>query len=126
MSGDPWPCLSLQPIFSGQTPMRVGTLETAAESASTAIRGDGATLLQHTATRQDHPRTGQGGQGQDTATGQSGTGIRRQRRRGRHIGDLSAHREHVPGTLCAAVHRSQWGATRLSPSAPRRSMGGRR
>ena len=124
MSGVPWHCLSLQSICSGQTPMRVDTLETAAESASMAIRGDKATLLQHTATRQDHPRTGQSGQGQDIATGQSGTGLSRQRRRGRHIGDLSAHLEHVPGALCTTVHRSRWG-TRLSPSAPRRSMGGR-
>ena len=123
MSEAPWPCLSLQPIFSGQTPMRVGTLETAAESASTAIRGDGATLLQHTTTRQDHPCTGQWGQGQDTATGRSDTGISRQRRRGRHVGDLSAHREHVPGALSAAVHCSRRGAIRLSPSAPRRSVG---
>ena len=76
MSEAPWPRLSLQSICSGQSPMRVDTLETVAESASTAIRGDKATLLQHTTTRQDHPRTGQCRQGQHTATGQSGTGTR--------------------------------------------------
>ena len=81
-------------------------------------RGGGIALLEQPAPRQDGPRTGQGGQGQDTTSGQLGTGIRRRWREGQHNGDLSAHWEHVHATLCTVVHGPRWGTPHLLPMNP--------
>ena len=86
-------------------------------------RGGRTTLLEHPAPRQDRPRTGQGRQGQDTTSGQSGAGFRTHRRGGRHVGNLSTHWEHVRGTLCTAIHYPRWGTPHHSPSAPHEPMG---
>ena len=86
-------------------------------------RGGGLALLEHPTPRQDGPRTSQGGQGQDTTSGQSGAGFRRQRRGGRHVGNLSTHWEHVLGTLCIAIQYPRWGTTHHSPSALHEPMG---
>ena len=93
--------------------MAAGNRPQSADSKSALPRGGGIALLEHPAPRQDGPHTGQGGQGQDTTSGQSSTGIRGQRRQGRHVEDLSTHWEHVPDTLYAAIHLTRWETTRI-------------